>query len=498
MKRPMILAAVLSAVVSLIVINTGITADIIMLVVALILLILSTIFKKLRLMIAVFSVIFIILLNSIFTKANIIKRVEAIDTETPVVVSGEIISEYYKEDAAIFTLKTDEYNEILPKNIKISVYTKFAVLNTGENVKCLMYINPIDSESKAARYSMGVYAYATVSKVLETECTTSLTGLLSDFRSKVTSMLFKYLSKDSAASVNAITVGDRYYVEPEFETLVKRSGVSHVMVVSGMHMAIICGGFLKLLRGIKLGNRISAVITAIFVFLFMALCGFSMSVMRAGITYFIILFGLFLVRRTDPLNSLCVAVSLITMINPFAVNSVAFQLSVMSTAGIIILSTPLSNKILEILHIKLRLLKIITEILCVTLSALIFTFPLTVYYFGGVSTVALITNLLIGEAVSAALILAAIAVPIGMLTNLVYLPRGLFFFCEIVTGYFNGIIKYFGSLPWAYIEVNKTATIICYLAIILSFVIMKYIDYFKSVVKRSAYSERTAIKGESE
>lgn len=497
MKRPMILAAIFSAVVSLTVINSGIIVDILIAAAVLILLILSAFFRKFRFMIAVFFITLVILLNSIFIKSNIIKRVEAIDTETPLTVSGLVVSEYYKDNAAIYTLKTDENNEMLPKNIKISVYTKFASLTTGERVKCKMYINPIDDEAKAARYSVGVYAYATISKVLESKETTSLTGVLSNFRSRVTSVLFKHLSYDSAASVNAITVGDRYYLDPSFETLVKRSGVSHVMVVSGMHMAIICGSFLKLLKKLKFGNKISAVITGVFVFLFMALCGFSMSVMRAGITYFIILLGQFLVRRSDPLNSLCIAVCFIAMLNPFSVNSVAFQLSVMSTAGIIILSTPIFESITKFLHIKLKPIKFIIEMISVTLSALIFTFPLTVYYFGGVSTVAIFTNLLIAQAVSAALILASISLPIALITNFVYIPNGLFFFCELITRYFNGVIEYFGSLHWAYIEVNKGVTIICYLAIILSFVIIKYIEQIKRVVKSGVDSIRTATEGKS-
>ena len=131
----------------------------------------------------------------------------------------------------------------------------------------------------------------------------------------------------------------------------------------------------------------------------------------------------------------------------------------------------------------------------VTLSALIFTFPLTVYYFGGVSTVTLISNLLIGQAVTAALTLAAVSVPIEFILGSSYLSNGLFFFCDLITRYFNAIINYFGSLPWSYLEVNRTVTIICYLAIILSFVIIKYIDYFKKAVMGSANSIITTIKG---
>lgn len=472
MKRPMLLAAPLAAALSLLVVRTGALTDIIIAVVVATLLILSAVFKKFRFCVVVFSVAFLILLNSVMLKIGVIKKFENIDTETPVTVSGTVISENYGSDRAFYVLKTDLDNEALPAGIKLSVYSKFAALNTGDKVKCNMYLRAVPEIYKTQSYAKGIYGYATISKVLHTERPVSLNSILSDFRSKVTQLLYENMSTDSAASVNALTVGDKYYLSPDFEENVKRSGVSHVMVVSGMHMAIICGGFLKILRLFKVGNRLSAVITAVFVFLFMALCGFSMSVMRAGITYFIILLATFLVRRTDALNSLCVAVCIIIMLGPFSANSVAFQLSCMSTAGIIILSTPMSNEINRILHITWTPLKSIIEMVSVTLSALIFTFPLTVYYFGGVSTVALITNLLIGQAVTLALYLAALAIPIEFIFGTNYLTRGLFFFCDMITRYFNAVINDFGRQYWSYIEVNRAVTIICYLAIILSFVIM--------------------------
>lgn len=497
MKRPMVLAAIVAACISIGLINSNILIAVILTVIAAFLVILCLVFKRFINFAAVFVVSLIILVSFLSISFNKINLIDRIDGNTPITVSGLITKENYLDNAAFYTLKTDSSNKEVPSGINISLYSTFASLNEGDRVKCNTYIKPVPKENKSNYYSRGIYAFGNISKVLETEKTFGLTSVLSDFRNKVTNIFFKYLSGDVAASVSAITIGDKYYLEPEFEEMVKRSGVSHIMVVSGMHMAIICGAFLKLLNFLKLGNKISSVITAIFVFLFMALCGFNMSVLRSGITYFIMLLALFIIRRTDALNSLCVAVCLILIINPFAANSVALQLSVLSTAGIIILNKPISEGIISFLNIRSKLLKSIVEVMSVTISALIFTFPITIYYFGAVSTVALITNLLVGEAVTAVLILSSVALPFALTREFSYVANGLFFFTECITRYFNSIIDYFGRLPWAYLEVEKKTTIICYLAIILSFVIIKYIENIKKAVSGYADSIRAAIKGKS-
>ncbi len=495
MKRPMIAAAIAAACISLILVKASFTVCVVLTIAAVLLTLVCIVFKRLRNFIAIFAVALIVLINSLFITVNKIEAVKKLDSNTPITVTGTVTKENYLDNSAFYTFKTDLSNKNVPKGINVSLYSTYASLNEGDRVECKIYVKPVPNENKTNYYSRGIYAFGTVSSVIKAERPPSLTAMLSDFRSRVTNIFFKYLSYDVAASVNAITIGDKYYLEPEFEEMVKRSGVSHIMVVSGMHMAIICGAFLKLLKFLKLGNKISAVITAVFVFLFMALCGFSMSVLRAGITYFIMLLSLFIIRRTDALNSLSVAVSVILMVNPFAASSVALQLSVLSTAGIIILSGPISKRIKSLLHIRLKFLRVIVEMISVTLSALIFTFPVTVYYFGAVSTVAVITNLLVSGAVTAVLIMSSVALPFSLVGSFSYFANGLFFFTEYITRYFNAVINYFGSLPWAYIEVDRAAIIICYLAIILSFGIIKYIENIKKVVIGYADSIRTAVKG---
>ncbi len=495
MKRPMIAAAIASVLLSAFVLNASFFALLAVIIITVALLIFCVAVRRFRDFIAVFVVALAVLLNAFFVLEYKISRVENIPENVPVAVSGTVISENYFDGKAAYVIKTDSSNTMLPANININVYSKFAALTEGEKIKCEMYVQPVTTENTAKYYSNGVYASANIKNVLERSRPVNLRSTLAAFRDNVTNKLFSYLTPQSAASVNALTVGDKYYLSGEFEELVRRSGVSHIMVVSGMHMAIICGTLLKALEKLRLGKRIACVITAVSVFLFMALCGFSMSVMRAGITYFIMLAALFLIRRTDALNSLCVAVSIILIINPFAVGSIAFVLSVMSTAGIIILSGPIADKIKNRFNIKIKLLSLIIDAVSVTLSALISTLPFTVYYFGAVSTVAVITNLLIGEAVTLALITAAVALPFAMMSSFSVIANGLFFLTEYITRYFNFIIEYFGSLPFAYVGVNRDLFIISYLAIILSFVIIKYIENIKRVVNRCAGCIRAGSQG---
>ena len=474
MKRPMVAAGIIAIFLSIFVINASKSAILAVFITAAVLLGISLVVKRLRNLLAIFAVSVVILLNALYVLGPINARIGQINSNERVSVSGEIISAYFEDGRAVYTLKTDNANDVLPRNIKLNVYSKFAVFDIGEKVECDMYVKEILPRYKASYFSKGVYLTANVAGVNKVCEQTNLNSILALFRAKVTNVLNKYLSYDVAATVNALTVGDKYYISNEFDRAVKRCGVSHVMVVSGLHLTIVCGTLLKILSSLRLGKRLSALITAVGVFLFMALCGFSMSILRAGITFFIMLASLAFIRRTDPLNSLMIAVSLIICINPFSVGSVAFVLSVASTAGIIILSKPIADFFKMYHFFTIKGVRAIVDAASVTLSALIFTLPLTVYYFGGFSTVAVITNLLIGFPVTVALITATAALLPALLTDYSVIANGMFLITEAVTRYFNFVINYFSRLPFSYVNVNETIFIGVYLAIIAIFGIIKY------------------------
>ena len=79
----------------------------------------------------------------------------------------------------------------------------------------------------------------------------------------------------------------------------------------------------------------------------MAICGFTMSILRAGITYFLMALALLLNRENTSENTLGFAVCLIYLANPFAVFSLSFQLSVLSTFAILVVAIPVIDTLRE-------------------------------------------------------------------------------------------------------------------------------------------------------
>ena len=87
-----------------------------------------------------------------------------------------------------------------------------------------------------------------------------------------------------------------------------------------------------------------------------AVCGFTMSIIRAGVTYILIALSLVLGRSNTPANTLGAAVSLVLLNNPYAIFNVAFQLSVLSTFGILVVAVPCIDFIKENEYVKNKVL----------------------------------------------------------------------------------------------------------------------------------------------
>ena len=101
-------------------------------------------------------------------------------------------------------------------------------------------------------------------------------------RSYIKNTLFSAMSRDEAAALTAVTIGDRSYFTDEFYANVKKAGVSHVMVVSGMHLSVIVGLTAVAVKK-YFYNKYLRALTMLATVLFMAaVCGSTKSILRAG------------------------------------------------------------------------------------------------------------------------------------------------------------------------------------------------------------------------
>ena len=203
----------------------------------------------------------------------------------------------------------------------------------------------------------------------------------------------KLFPTDAAPFALALITGEKSELSLDARTnsAIKVAGLSHVIVVSGMHMAFLLGA-LRLITGRR---RAAAAIGVPLIVVFMAMTGFTPSVVRAGIMQILLLLAPLLRRENDPATSLSAAALLLLLANPQAIGSLSLQLSFSAMAGIMLVSPRVYGWLLrpEFAE-KGRAARYMAGTAASTTGALVFTTPLTALYFGFVPLYSLLTNLL--------------------------------------------------------------------------------------------------------
>lgn len=133
----------------------------------------------------------------------------------------------------------------------------------------------------------------------------------------------------------AMSVGDRRYVPYEVTAQYRAAGLSHLLVVSGLHLSLLAGAVYGLL-GRALPRRRAALAGLGFVVLFALFAGLTPSILRSGFMWGMIFLGDMLDRRAHAPTSLALAVCLMTLQNPWAAVDVGLQLSVTATLGMLL------------------------------------------------------------------------------------------------------------------------------------------------------------------
>mgnify|MGYP002521844076 CR=1 FL=1 len=373
-------------------------------------------------------------------------------------VSGDFIVTTQPENRGSYSYAVFEANgcDGLKNGTRIAVFLKNSNLSLGDIITANIKLKAIDDKYKAMDYADKIYITGNVKgtavKKNESDPILSFVGKL---RNYITNTLFSNMDYKEAATLNAIVYGDKSYISDEFYGHIKAAGVSHVMVVSGMHLAIIVSLATYLCEKFVYNGYLKSFVIFMTVLFMAALCGFTKSIVRAGVCYIIYAVGLAFKRDNTPENTLGAAVSLIFIVSPFTVFSVSFRLSALSTLGIVAAASPVNKALEERGIIKHRSILALISAVTVTMFALIFTLPVTVYYFGYISSVSVITNLLIAEAVTVALTVTVIGLVLYAVIPVI--GEGVLAFAGIAAKYINFVIDYFGSLDFAVISFGKYA-----------------------------------------
>ncbi len=382
----------------------------------------------------------------------------------------------------------------IPRGTKLYLsYYKARGYCQGDRILAKVVIKGLeDSKYRGSNYADNVLAQGSLESVERNLTPERFGKTMYAVRRYVNETLFENMSYGSAATMNALVTGERTFLSDDFNRSVGYAGVSHVMVVSGLHLSIIMGAlnFLIDLTGKK---RFLKTTISVFAVLFIAaVCGFTMSIMRAGLMFIVAATAPLLYRENDSVNSLGTAVVLIHIHSPFAIFSVAFELSLLSTYAILVLAPEIIRIFESKTRIKNAFVLKIMGMLCVTLSATFMTLPVAVYRFGYVSLTAPIVNILITYGVSAALIVAIAGLFVNLVPIFSLLCDWIYIVCEIIVKYINFIIAFFGK-EWAEVSVGRWAVLPAIFLILVTLILIKYCKYKENLLKLKKLKKKGEI-----
>ncbi len=220
---------------------------------------------------------------------------------------------------------------------------------------------------------------------------------IAHLRQQLRQILTVCFPEDALPFAQALLLGDTTLLDYKTDTDFKVSGIRHVVAVSGLHVSIL----IALLGAVTFRKKYLMVPVGLgTLMLFAALAGFTPSVTRACIMSGLLLLALLFNREYDGATALSFAVLVMLLWNPLVIASVSFQLSVASVAGIYCFRQGIRAWLLSLYpHPKgkglgSKLIFWFDTSVSISVSAMVFTTPLCAWYFGMVSLVGVVTNLL--------------------------------------------------------------------------------------------------------
>ena len=249
------------------------------------------------------------------------------------------------------------------------------------------------------------------------------------------------LSDDQYAVVAAMALGDKSALTHELKDTYSKTGASHILALSGLHLGIIYA----LLSMLVVGRRwqmITQVAIIISIWAFVFLTGMSTSVVRSAVM--LTIYALLAIghRHKMSVNTLAFTAIIMLLVSPQALFDVGFQMSFMAVFSIL-LFVPLFYRPFSAEYLMThRIVKWAWGMIAVSVAAQIGVAPLIAYYFGRFSCYFLLTNFIV----------------IPAATLILYLSLGTLLIPSIgiiltsIVGLLNSALAYMATIPGATIE----------------------------------------------
>jgi len=306
--------------------------------------------------------------------------------------------------------------------------------------------NTFDYPKYLARENIYLQMFYPKTRFVERGSSWNIQKTLFVLKKKYLSSIEHYIPDPHAALVGGLTVGSEESLGEDLTEDFRRSGIIHIVVLSGYNVTIVAEAFMRLLSFWPFFTRL--LFGGFAIILFALLTGATPTIVRASIMAILVLIARASGRTYDIARALLMAALLMVMHNPkIMMFDASFQLSFLASLGLIYLS-PLLEKYFHFVPTKLQLREFATA----TIATQIFVLPLLLFKMGQLSLVSFPVNLLVLPVVPLTMLLGFLTGITGFINGLIAFPFSAISF--VLLEYILRVVDIFSSLPFASLHIN--------------------------------------------
>lgn len=258
-------------------------------------------------------------------------------------------------------------------------------------------------------------------------------------------------------------LGMKSNLSEELNEYLRIVGLTHIVVASGAHLSILVEIARKIFG--EISRFAGLLFSVLFILFFMAVVGFTPSIMRAGVMAILAIVAWYFGRKIGAWRIILITAGFTLILNPMFIINLGWLLSFASFAGIMILGPELTKFFYGKKHPGL-----VSSVIITTISATLMTLPITLYFFGAVSLISVVANLLILPTLPFAMGLVFMT---GVVAGIPFVDSGVAFVATKLLDFHIAVVEFFGEMRQFMVEIQpyQAWVFLIYGLILLPFII---------------------------
>lgn len=300
------------------------------------------------------------------------------------------------------------------------------------------------------------------------------------FKQKLVSNSELIFTSKTSSIVLGVLLGVKDSIDEKIEDNFRKTGLIHILVLSGFNLTIIAYFVFKILS--KLHRNIRYLFSLFFILTFVIMVGAGATIVRAGIMISIFIFSKIFYRNSNSLNALMLAGSIMIFVNPMILlYDPSFQLSFLATLGLISFY-PIFEEIFKFIPEKLSFKEIVVS----NISVQIIIIPLLIYLMGEFSIISLLPNILVLPLIPVFMFISFLAISLAFVSASLSLP--FVFLTEKITELILFIVNYFGSLSFSIVKIGPISDQLLLMIIFFYIFVIFILDLKNKFILKKKYS----------